>query len=295
MKRWAGVLLSGEPRHRRLSDVAANGLRGGGRLSRLLPLGILAALSIFLRPDEVTAQTLRGAVRDERTGQPVAGVAVIVLGENAQELRRSQTDRDGRFNVAAPGPGVFRLRFEMPGFRLLEMGPIALGDGQTAERSITLTPLAAVQLDTVVVAEQPIPRHLTDFYRRRNTRPGDFLTRAEFEKRGPSEVTDVIRQMPGFTVKRLDCRPLPMMPLPEGCHYGVQWLIETRRMPGQRCPPVLFVDGARIGHADIIEINDRVFVENLDAVEAYSGTARIPTEFDGPGSQCGVLVFWTKR
>jgi hypothetical protein len=62
------------------------------------------------------------------------------------------------------------------------------------------------------------------------------------------------------------------------------------------CPPLVFIDG--LPHPDVRtadDLNTRLWVDRVAAVEAYHSPARVPTEFNRTGAACGVIVFWTKR
>lgn len=269
-------------------------------VARLARVTAVVGLGIALRPAATAGQTVRGDVRDDQSGRALAGVSVLVLTAGLDEVARARTATDGRFQITVPEPGHYRLRFEMPGYRLLMSSAINLAAGQEVNQSIRLAPLPPVTLDTVLAEGRKVPWHLEDFYRRRAARLGESLTKEEFERWSPGETTDIVRRLRGFTVQRLDCSATdPLGGSPQGCRMGLRWRIDSRRsgtgMGSGWCPPVIFVDGVRLGDAKAVDLNDRLFVENLDAIEAYHSLAKMPTELNVTGSQCGVLVLWTKR
>lgn len=251
---------------------------------------LFVALSAAAVPQkELVAQIVRGEVHDESTGRPIVGARLVLLGEGIRQA--GHTGADGRFQIAAPVPGEYRLRCEMPGYRFKVSGPIRLGPGQEVEQIFRLTPLPPMTLDTVLVAGERIPAHLIDFYRRRASGLGaQFLTREEFERWSPSEVTHIVQRLSGFMVRRINCFAQGSR---EICRRGLRWTIESRR--GQRCPPLLVVDGVSVGTTEDHDLNDLLWVENLDAVEAYTSAASLPPDLNATGSACGVLVFWTRR
>ncbi|HXV86463.1 MAG TPA: hypothetical protein VD793_07175, partial [Gemmatimonadales bacterium] len=55
------------------------------------------------------------------------------------------------------------------------------------------------------------------------------------------------------------------------------------------------VDGVLLGTTATVNLEDRLWVDNIDAVEGYSGASKIHMESNATGSACGVLVFWTRR
>jgi hypothetical protein len=258
----------------------------------VLGSALFVGLGLALAATSGLAQVVHGEVRDAVTGQPIAGAQLRLLGQVPGRAASGRTGNDGQFSLAAPGPGDYQLRCEMPGYRLVVLGVIRLADGQRVEQTISLAPLPPMTLDTVLVAGERVPAHLLDFHRRRADGLGaQFLTREEFQRWNPSEATHIVQRLSGFVIRRNHCG------LGGGfttsCRRGVRWIIESRR--GQRCAPLVVVDGVSMGTTDDRDLNDLLWVENLDAVEAYTGAAQLPSELNVTGSACGVLVFWTKH
>ena len=69
-------------------------------------------------------------------------------------------------------------------------------------------------------------------------------------------------------------------------------LIQSTR--GEGCPPLFFVDGVFLGDGVVVDIDQRLEVAGIEAVEFYAGTARIPSQYNLPGARCGVFLFWTR-
>ncbi len=68
---------------------------------------------------------------------------------------------------------------------------------------------------------------------------------------------------------------------------------------GKDCAMLVVLDGVALSNADgswegAFDLNT-MQLSNLAAVEVYRSVAEIPGEFNGPRSQCGVLVLWTRR
>lgn len=259
-------------------NVLAHGL-----LARALAGMMLLTCAASVRG--AMGQTLRGQVLNAGTGRPVPDVAVVLLNRDNRSLLRVLTDADGRYVAQAPEPGSYRLRFEIPGYRMTITELIALKRGETREFPAQLAPANAIALDTVVVAGQTVPAHLLDFYIRKSRGLGTFITPADLERLHPGEPSDVVRRLEGFDVAYDESDPS-------------RKLIKNRRFGGGRgrtCPPVIFVDGVYVGNSDSYDINSALWVDRLDAVESYPSAARIPVEFNTTGTQCGVIAFWTKR
>lgn len=245
---------------------------------------LLVALSCAVGAQRVLGQTVRGEILDVRTGRPIPGVAVVLLDRDFQSVLRAQSDADGRYVVDVPEPGSYRLRFEIPGYRMTITEALNLKRDEAREYPVRLTPAAAIALDTVVVAGEAVPRHLLDFYLRKSRGLGSFLTPADLERLHPVEPTDVVRRLEGFDVGYDSFDPSKR-------------LIKNKRFggTGRACVPVIFVDGVYVGNADTFDVNAVLWVDKLDAVESYPSAARIPIEFNTTGTQCGVIAFWTKR
>jgi hypothetical protein len=54
--------------------------------------------------------------------------------------------------------------------------------------------------------------------------------------------------------------------------------------------PQLIVDNIRRSFKDVSEY----LVQDLEAMEIYTGTARVPLEFELGNASCGVVVLWTR-
>lgn len=64
---------------------------------------------------------------------------------------------------------------------------------------------------------------------------------------------------------------------------------------GDACPALFFLDGAYIGNASHVDPDWVLGVNQIEAVEVYSGPSQMPAIFNRTGSGCGVVVFWTRR
>ena len=67
--------------------------------------------------------------------------------------------------------------------------------------------------------------------------------------------------------------------------------------PGQGCFPLVFLDGAFLGTTspvDGIDVDESIPLNQIEAVEVYSGAASMPLRFNRPGSTCGAIAFWTR-
>jgi TonB-linked SusC/RagA family outer membrane protein len=122
-------------------------------LTRLLaPLALMFAVfgAISLDPQLCTAQvagagTITGTITSD-TGQPVAGVQVLVVGRGLG----ATTDADGHFTIRGVPPGTYQLRAQRIGFTP-RSSQVTVGANQTVSADLALTQLATTLTTQVVV------------------------------------------------------------------------------------------------------------------------------------------------
>lgn len=242
----------------------------------------------FVRP--LSAQSIQGQVLDRSAGNAPVRAGTIRLLDVHGEVTRVSLDVNGRFNVTAPEPGRYWLRFESPGYRMVLSSGIDLAPRATVSYSIQTQAVAPAELDTVVVEGRGVPVRVAPFYERR-ARPtggGEFFTRQEFERWNPAEVTDVIRRSRGFTV-------VPNPGYSVGGDFRRNVVINNRigMYLGSSCPPLVYIDGMYMGSSAQFDL-EFVDVNAVEGVEIYNSIASLPLEFSRQGSDCGVISIWTR-
>ncbi len=86
------------------------------------PLGLFFFLGLLL-PHPTLAQEVRGVVLGSETGEPRSGALVLLLtGRESDVAAGYLSDEDGRYSLEPPGPGEYRVRVELLGFRTREEG-----------------------------------------------------------------------------------------------------------------------------------------------------------------------------
>ncbi len=228
---------------------------------------------------------------DRLTGKPVATAVVSVEGAE----RTAVTNDAGRAVLADVPPGSQMLAVRRIGYQMLER-VVNVPAGDTLRLGAQALEPAPFVLDTAVVTAKAEHRwlDLVGFERRRKQGLGEFLTRPEFERFAPTTVHDVLRHVPSVYIQ-----PNP--------HYGrgfpadyrkyvIQFRRTGSRLPGApACPVALYLDGVYLGTDATVNVDDIVEEHDLQAVEAYSGGAETPPEFNASGAECGVLAFWTRH
>ena len=242
-----------------------------------------------LMPPGQRSAAVAGMVLDAETTLPLAGVTVEIEETGLQ----ATTAASGAFRLTQLPAGPVRLAVRRPGLRPISRS-VELKHGET----VTLPPgafrmeAAPTELEPVTIEaeETTSRRRLADFYRRREGSSGSFMTREEWEKRGtPRYTTDILRRLRGVRV----------LPNNNYSFGGPRWVVvmsrgENRRGEYGGCPVLVFMDGQYLGNSDFVLLDATINVEQLEAVEAYNTVASLPAEFNRRGSECGVIVFWTR-
>jgi hypothetical protein len=237
-----------------------------------------AAACLLAVPGAVRAQGSRaalvGLVRDSG-GAPIPGVEVRLSGI---DFAAGRTNDSGGFRLMGLAPGRASLTVRRLGFApaTIEM---RLRPGQTDSVVVALTAVASALPGVLVEDDYEARSHriLAGFWERRSHGFGNYVTRAEIEKRDPQEFVDIARMIPSVNVQTRNGRKVIRF---------------NRGGTGRDCPPQYFVDGMRIEAGS----PDEFTPQDVEAVELYSGPATIPPQFTArPYSYtCGAIVVWTR-
>lgn len=239
------------------------------REESLKPSLLWLALVTLAGAGNLPAQSVGGRVMDQAANSPVPGTAVTLLDSAGSVLGEQTTGADGRFTLAAPGPGRYRLRFQVPGYRMLVTSLFDLAAGQEREYPLTLDPIPPDVLDTLLVEGHPIPWNLEGFYRRKRRGFGNFATWEDWEKWAVIGVNDVIRHLN------------PFVSLPNAGR-GVRLYRD--------CATAVFLDNLPL--APEFDLST-LFLEGLAAVEVYRAPY-VPPEFERPFGVCAAIAIWSR-
>jgi len=247
----------------------------------VLSLGLLLA-----RPAGAQSGAVALLVIDDATDAAVPDVRVSIAGQRGEGV----TDARGHFVLsgAKPGKVVFILRRlgYNPGSMMVDVTA-----GDTARVTFAMT-VAAQALTTVAVRDTVTSRSpfLSDFERRVANHAGSatYITRAEIDKRRPSQTTDLLRRVSSITLAD---------------SLGVLMAISRRiQKPTLRagaanlanCPLQVAVDGQlkEWGYA----VNT-VAPSEIHGIEIYPGPSTIPAEYASMrrDAACGLILIWTRR
>jgi hypothetical protein len=108
-------------------------------------------LLLFSCAAQLSAQIVRGTIRDAESAAPLQGVFVMLL-DSAQHMRGGVlTDERGFFVMRAPAAGTFTLRAERIGHESAMSSPVLLNPEQAQTVDLNVT-VAAIQLAPLEVA-----------------------------------------------------------------------------------------------------------------------------------------------
>jgi hypothetical protein len=231
----------------------------------------------------LAAQVARGTVSAEETGQPVAGVLVLLLDARGVEVARTQSDPAGRYSVTAPAAGNYRLRFLIPGYRPLASSSFELAPGISREQPLRLIAAAPELLDTLVVEGRPVLALLAPFHRRRTFGFGTFLNREEIDEKRAADVSGVLTRLRVLDV---------LGDLGDGGGRRVGIRNRGGFAAGDLCPAAVYVNGAFAGVSGEVDIDLIVPLNAVEAMEVYR-PGEVPIDFPLDGGGCGLVSLWS--
>jgi hypothetical protein len=246
----------------------------------LQPLSVLAA----------RGSTFIGVVVSDSTHLPL-GAAEVALPDVGKSVF---TNASGEFRIVGIPAGEHRVMVRKIGFGAADTR-LAFGGKETVERRVVLG--RVVTLEPVVVTASERVRQSFDENRRIGL--GHFLTREDIAKYDGMDMSSALQQV-------------PTVGLADG--HGHVWVTSRRhpftaqvyepsyieRMQGmpRECWAQVYLDGVlQNGMKEPTEPFDlkQIPVDRVEAIEFYAGGGETPLQYSRLGSQCGVLVIWTRR
>ncbi len=242
----------------------------------LAPHGLVALpahVACAQAPTPATTTRLGGQITDRQTGAAIVRAEVLHVGAG----RTVQSDSSGHYYFGALPAGSTRLHVRALGYVPRDV-LLTLEPGGEARASFTLErgdSTSVPQLETVAVTADASSYRLRDFQRRRAIGIGQFLTEEDIRRSGAANLQDATRGMRGIT---MHCGGTEA----GGCRLQV---VRARI----NCEPEYIVDGRE----------DEMFgpttpVDDIVAIEVYTGASDVPGEFAGRRAGCGVIAIWTR-
>jgi hypothetical protein len=260
----------------------------------LAGLGVCIAVLLAV-PLDSSAQNnavtgmIRGRVVDETTGAGVATAHVEFMDGRTRIRASAVADRDGTFVLNDLPRGSFRLRVTRIGYARALTPYWRIESGEVLTVTVYLDPQAVLLAPLEIRAsEKSLSPVLANFYRRVERRlGGTFITREDIERRNPSQITDLLADVPGV---RLSAGGI-------GANSRLVSMTRATSFSGGRCPVQVWIDGmlATRGQTEGVPLDDLATPTILEGIEIYRGASTIPPEFISPESRCGVIALWTRR
>lgn len=116
---------------------------GAPRARAVVPWLAAAALAVASLP--APAQVVRGRVAEEGGGMAVAAAMMSLVDPSGAPAARTLTRRSGFFELAAPGPGRYRLRADRIGYATTFSDDFTLAAGDTLAMDLDVT-VEAIEL-----------------------------------------------------------------------------------------------------------------------------------------------------
>lgn len=277
----------------------------------MFQLMLVASLSLFSAGDvhRDTLGILTGVVMIDSTQQPLVGVEVTLT----DIARSTLTNERGAFRLEGIPAGEHTLSLRHVGYAA-QTSTITFRAGETIDRKIYLA--KAVTLDSVRVNARAIDPIMRDFEEHKRVGLGHFLTRADLAKVDNVKLSSVLESISGLGVVHgrngqgwvqsrrkppvMDCpsRPRGTSDPPPGtgsCYVPDRIEMGTGMAMG--CYAQVYLDHMLMNPtrpAEPFDVNT-IAVDQIEAVEFYSGPSQTPAEYMRTNSPCGVLVLHTRR
>jgi hypothetical protein len=283
--------------------------------------------------DEMTVR-LQGATRLIRTeltldkldalaarGSVFLGVVVadsthapIPLAEvSLPELKKSETTNSrGEFRITGIPAGEHRVSVRRIGYGTADTR-LAFNGKETVERRVVLG--RAITLETVKVEATASDKMRESFDDNKRVGLGHFMTRDEIQKYDGMELETVLSNIPttgiatgkGHSWVTSRRRPAPLCgpgrpgqrnACLESHGFYIPDSMEAQQGMPIECWAQVYLDGVlQNGIREPTEPFDlkQISPERVDKMEFYAGPAETPLKYSRMGSNCGVLVIWTRR
>ena len=245
---------------------------------------------VLAGPAVAAGQVVTGVVRADSTGRPLANVEVTVEGGKD----RTTTGPEGRYSLVSP-TGRRVIVFRLVGYQQARMGAV-VAKRDTVRLDAVLVKISAQELPEIGVTAKasPVPGSvLAAFEERRALGIGTFIDSTELRRFEGRRLSDVLRGRTGVKI----------IPYQESVGFVEYRAAAPTALSddGLPCWVSVFLDGVAIYKARNNamrppDLNRDFDVNSLMAIEYYRSPAQVPMEFGtGRDSDCGALVFWTRR
>lgn len=270
-------------------------------LRHLWAAGSVLVISILVATQPAAGQRVQGRLVDASSGKPVPAAEMFLLaGESGSTVvKRGLTTDSGTFSFTADAPGRYRLKAERIGYRAVISSPFDLVASEPLHVELKVSVQAVPLAPLTVVSPRPallgsIRLVSNGFFDReqewgpKGLHLGTFIDKQTIERRQPTQVTDLLRMIPGVIVEH------------QSGDRSVVRMGQVTTMAGP-CAPMLYLDGqpirlvAYVGGSltQVATIDELVPPSSIAGIEVYSKINK-PGQFTDMGAApCGAIVIWT--
>jgi hypothetical protein len=249
-------------------------------LSQLVAFIVLALVTGKMQAQAVPKAQLRGRVTT-RLSVPLPLAEITVM---ADEPKTVLTDSSGRFSIGDLSVGRHLVRVRRIGFQAQYL-TAKLSAEKNPDFDIMLEPGAVELADVEVTVEaaKPIEYGWTtkydDFFRRRRSGFGRFITREDIDRKRPWRTSSMLAGVPGVRIRFVTAEVTEVWF--SGCGQISVWIDGWKQRYA-----------VNRGAAAIGELIDRLSPLQLEMMEIYTSPAKMPAEF--LDDSCGAIVLWTR-
>lgn len=172
--------------------------------SQKLPIKPLAILFLVIAFQLITSfvfaqnGTIRGAIFDESTGEPLYGVSVLVKETSTGAV----TDFDGKFEVQV-APGSYTLQISYISFATVNLTEVLVEDGKVTVLSDVLMKTEESELETVTVSAAAIRTTESALMSVKRNAPNllDGISASTFRQIGDGDAASAVRRVTGVSIE----------------------------------------------------------------------------------------------
>jgi hypothetical protein len=243
---------------------------------RLLLAGALVAL-----PAAAASQVISGRVVEDETGTGIVGVVITAMSREGRPLGEATSDTTGAYLLRLASAGDVQLRLTHPSY--LSPGPVSVSVAGATTVAVELRmSRTAIPLRPVIVGGQRDLRLSGFDERRRSGGAGQFLTRADIERRPAARTTDLLRELHGVEIVTVGT----------GIARPRVNIIAFRGGRG-RCTATVYIDGIVVGQFPDSGLDDFLRPDMIEGAEVYTSANTAPASLSSRDA-CGVVAFWTR-
>lgn len=269
---------------------------------------VLVILAFVFAPDAAAQGEIAGRVMVADSARaPLPGAEASI----AKLRLTAMSDSSGRFRFRNVPAGAHVIVLRAIGFRS-ESSTVTIDFDEVVSWDAVLTRVEGITLPERVVtapgASAAPPAKLMEFTERQKLGVGHFINRDQLAKAegGMRQTGDVISQVPGVRVRRGQNKvwiASARTTRSGKCAFcaatpndvnGVDFAAGAR----PACYMDVYVDGALVQDArhpefGLFDVNT-ISPEHIGGIEVYSSAAQIPAKYNRTGSNCGVVLIWTR-